>query len=85
MSDATTLLKLRCLLEKHKLGEALFAKIGEVLQANGLKVVTGTIVDATRSSERRVRQRTLTSSASGDASYPHRIRNLPQQAHPMSQ
>lgn len=47
MSDATTLLKLRCLLEKHKLGEALFAKIGEVLQANGLKVVTGTIVDAT--------------------------------------
>ena len=45
--DATTLLKFRRLLEKHKLGEALFAKVGEVLQSNGLKVGTGTIVDAT--------------------------------------
>src|SRR5437762_3146133 len=45
--DATTLLKFRRLLEKHKLGEALFAKVGEVLQGNGLKVGTGTIVDAT--------------------------------------
>ena len=47
MPDATTLLKFRRLLEKHKLGEALFAKVGEVLQAQGLKVGTGTIVDAT--------------------------------------
>ena len=45
--DATTLLKFRRLLEKHELGAALFAKVGEVLQANGLKVGTGTIVDAT--------------------------------------
>jgi IS5 family transposase len=45
--DATTLLKFRRLLEKHKLGEALFAKVGEALQAHGLKVGTGTIVDAT--------------------------------------
>jgi len=45
--DATTLLKFRRLLEKHDLGKALFAKVGEVLQANGLKVGTGTIVDAT--------------------------------------
>src|SRR4051794_23217012 len=45
--DATTLLKFRRLLEKHKLGEALFAKVGGVLQAHGLKVGTGTIVDAT--------------------------------------
>jgi transposase, IS5 family len=45
--DSTTLLKFRRLLETHKLGEALFAKVGEVLQANGLKVGTGTIVDAT--------------------------------------
>jgi IS5 family transposase len=45
--DATTLLKFRRLLEKHKLGEALFAKVGEVLQGRGLKVGTGTIVDAT--------------------------------------
>lgn len=42
--DATTLLKFRRLLEKNKLGEALFAKVGEVLQANGLKLGTGTIV-----------------------------------------
>ena len=45
--DATTLLELRRLLETHKLCEALFAKVGEVLQARGLKVGTGTIVDAT--------------------------------------
>ena len=45
--DATTLLKFRRLLEDNKLGEALFAKVGEVLQAHGLKVGTGTIVDAT--------------------------------------
>ena len=45
--DATTLLKFRRRLEDHKLGEALFAKVGEVLQASGLKVGTGTIVDAT--------------------------------------
>jgi transposase, IS5 family len=45
--DATTLLKFRHLLEKHKLGEAVFAKVGEVLQAHGMKVGTGTIVDAT--------------------------------------
>lgn len=45
--DATTLLKFRRLLDKHDLGAALFAKVGEVLQAQGLKVGTGTIVDAT--------------------------------------
>jgi IS5 family transposase len=45
--DGTTLLKFRRRLQQHKLGEALFAKVGEVLQARGLKVGTGTIVDAT--------------------------------------
>ena len=45
--DATTLLKFRRLLEMHSLGEKLFAKVGEVLQGRGLKVGTGTIVDAT--------------------------------------
>ena len=45
--DATTLLKFRRLLEKNKLGEALFAKVGEVLQSRGMKVGAGTIVDAT--------------------------------------
>jgi IS5 family transposase len=45
--DATTLLNFRHLLEKHKLGEALFAKAGELLLANGMKLSGGTIVDAT--------------------------------------
>jgi len=45
--DATTLLKFRHLLEAHKLGEALFAKVGELLLANGMKLSGGTIVDAT--------------------------------------
>ncbi|WP_293225934.1 IS5 family transposase [Ottowia sp.] len=45
--DATTLLKFRRLLENKKLGEALFAKVGQVLQGRGLRVGTGTIVDAT--------------------------------------
>lgn len=45
--DATTLLNFRHLLEQHKLGAALFAKVGELLQANGMKLSGGTIVDAT--------------------------------------
>ena len=45
--DATTMLKFRRLLTDHKLGEQLFAKVGEALQQGGLKVKTGTIVDAT--------------------------------------
>ena len=45
--DGTTLLKFRHLLEEHDLGKQLFAKVGELLQAKGLKVGTGTIVDAT--------------------------------------
>jgi len=45
--DATTLLHFRHLLEKHQLGQALFAKVGELLLANGMKLSGGTIVDAT--------------------------------------
>jgi len=45
--DATTLLKFRRLLEQHQLGQCLFARVGEVLQTQGLKVGAGTIVDAT--------------------------------------
>lgn len=45
--DGTTLLKFRRLLNAHQLGVALFAKVGEVLQAKGLRVGSGTIVDAT--------------------------------------
>jgi IS5 family transposase len=45
--DATTLLNFRHLLEEHKIGAALFAKVGELLLANGMKLCGGTIVDAT--------------------------------------
>lgn len=39
--------KFRHLLEAHNLGERLFAAVGEHLQAQGLRISTGTIVDAT--------------------------------------
>jgi len=45
--DATTLLNFRHLLEAHHLGAALFAKVGELLMANGMRLSGGTIVDAT--------------------------------------
>jgi IS5 family transposase len=45
--DATTLLNFRHLLEEHQIGAALFAKVGELLLANGMKLSGGTIVDAT--------------------------------------
>ena len=45
--DATTMLKFRRLLNDNKLGEQMFAKVGQVLQASGFKLKTGTIVDAT--------------------------------------
>jgi len=47
VSDGTTLLKCRRLLEHNKLGEQLFSRVGELLQGCGLKIGTGTIVDAT--------------------------------------
>ena len=45
--DATTLLHFRHRLEANNLGAALFAKVGELLLANGMKLSGGTIVDAT--------------------------------------
>lgn len=45
--DATTLLHFRHLLEAHQLGTALFAKVGDLLMKNGMKLSGGTIVDAT--------------------------------------
>lgn len=47
IADAGTLLNFRHLLEAHDLGAAMFAKIGTLLQANGMKLSNGTIVDAT--------------------------------------
>lgn len=45
--DATTLLNFRHLLEAHQLGAAMFAKVGDLLLGNGVKLSGGTIVDAT--------------------------------------
>ena len=45
--DETTILNFRHLLEQHALGEALFQAVGEYLQERGLRIVSGTIVDAT--------------------------------------
>jgi transposase, IS5 family len=45
--DETTVCKFRHLLEQHGLGERLFAEVNRYLQAQGLRVASGTIVDAT--------------------------------------
>jgi len=45
--DETTILRFRHLLESYDLGRQLFAAVSAHLQAQGLKVATGTIVDAT--------------------------------------
>jgi IS5 family transposase len=45
--DETTVCKFRHLLEQHDLGRRLFEEVGRHLQAKGMKVSGGTIVDAT--------------------------------------
>jgi transposase, IS5 family len=45
--DETTLCRFRHLLEAHDLGVAMFEEVHRHLEANGLKVTTGTIIDAT--------------------------------------
>ncbi len=47
IADGSTLGLFRKLLETHHLGAAIFAKVGELLQRNGLRLSGGTIVDAT--------------------------------------
>jgi IS5 family transposase len=44
--DESTILGFRHLLERHQLGEALFQAVGAYLQAQGLRIASGTIVDA---------------------------------------
>ena len=44
--DETTVCKFRHLLEKHDLGRSLFQEVHRHLETQGLKVSTGTIVDA---------------------------------------
>lgn len=45
--DETTVCKFRHRLEKHGLGKTIFKAVNTYLKENGLKVTTGTIVDAT--------------------------------------
>ena len=45
--DETTVCNFRHLLEKHALGKKIFEEVGRHLQAKGMKVSNGTIVDAT--------------------------------------
>lgn len=45
--DETTICKFRHLLERHDLGRQMFDMVGQHLQARGVKLATGTIVDAT--------------------------------------
>jgi transposase, IS5 family len=45
--DETTVCKFRHLLEQHKLGEPLLKAVNRHLKQHGIKVTTGTIVDAT--------------------------------------
>ena len=45
--DETTVCKFRHLLEEHKIGAAMLATVNEHLQEKGVRIATGTIVDAT--------------------------------------
>lgn len=45
--DETTICRFRHLLEKHNLGKRLFEAVNVYLHENGIRVSTGTIVDAT--------------------------------------
>jgi IS5 family transposase len=45
--DETTMCRFRHLLEQHDLGRRLFAEVQRHLAQNGLRIATGTIVDAT--------------------------------------
>ena len=45
--DETTVCKFRHLLEKNKLGKKLLVSVNEHLRRSGIKITTGTIVDAT--------------------------------------
>ena len=45
--DETTVCTFRHLLEKHELGKKLLVSVNEHLRRSGIKITTGTIVDAT--------------------------------------
>ena len=45
--DETTILRFRHLLEEHALGAAILVRVNRYLDARGIRITTGTIVDAT--------------------------------------
>ncbi len=45
--DESTILQFRHLLERHELGEAMLATVNRYLEGQGIRITTGTIVDAT--------------------------------------
>ena len=45
--DESTILQFRHLLEKHELGEAMLNAVNQYLESRGIRITTGTIVDAT--------------------------------------
>jgi IS5 family transposase len=45
--DETTICRFRHLLEKHDLGEEMLEAVNHHLEAKGIRIATGTIVDAT--------------------------------------
>lgn len=45
--DESTILQFRHLLERHELGEAMLATVNRYLESQGVRITTGTIVDAT--------------------------------------
>jgi transposase, IS5 family len=47
LPDETTILRFRRVLEKHKLAPQILATVNEILQAKGLLLRAGTVVDAT--------------------------------------
>lgn len=53
MSDESTVLRFRHLLEKHELATAIFAKVVAMLSEKGVSIKRGTVVDATRIAEQR--------------------------------
>ena len=45
--DESTILGFRHLLEKHELGGAMLNAVNQYLESRGIRITTGTIVDAT--------------------------------------
>jgi len=72
--DETTVCKFRHLLEKHKLGERIFAEVNAYLRKSGVKGSTGTIVDASIISA-QVRRKTPQRSATRRCTRPRRAIN----------